>query len=56
MDNIRTKDRDDADISIAARDIAGGLRAHNTVAEPAGNYTSPCDKRAGGAEIYGSAP
>jgi hypothetical protein len=40
-DNIRTKDRDDADISIAAKDIAGVLHPRNIITDPAGNDITP---------------
>ncbi len=39
-DNILTKDRDDADIALAAKDLAGVLFPRNVIADPSGNDLS----------------
>jgi hypothetical protein len=41
MDNIRTKDRDDADIAIAAKDVGGVLIPRNILTDPSGADLTP---------------
>ena len=37
MDNIRTKDRDDADLDIAAKEVGGVQFPRNIITDPSGN-------------------
>ena len=41
VDNIREKDRDDADIDLAAKDIGGVLFPRNIITDPSGNDITP---------------
>jgi len=40
-DNILTKDRDDANISLAAKDVSGILHPRNILTDPSGNDITP---------------